>query len=204
MKLVFDFGGVLFRWEPQAFLTRLLPAHTATEADAVALKESFFQGHGGDWGEFDRGTVGPELLAERIARRTGLQVDEARRVIAGVPAELQPMPDSVALLRRLHAQGRALYYLSNMPAPFARHLEDSHDFIGLFRGGLFSSRVRLCKPEPAIFALAQRSFEAEPAQILFIDDHAPNIDAARAAGWQAILFTSPAQCEAELSARGLV
>jgi putative hydrolase of the HAD superfamily len=144
------------------------------------------------------------VLAERIAARTGLHPDETRRVIAGVPAELQPITDTVALLRRLHAQGRALYYLSNMPTPFAQHLEDSHDFIGLFRKGLFSSRVQLCKPEPAIFELAQRSFEAEPEQILFIDDYESNIVAARAAGWQAIHFTSAAQCEAELVERGLL
>ena len=204
MKLVFDFGGVLFRWEPQAFLARLLPQHAASEADAIALKERFFQGYGGDWGDFDRGTVEPDVLAERIAARTGLHPDETRRVIAGVPAELQPITDTVALLRRLHAQGRALYYLSNMPAPFAQHLEDNHDFIALFRNGLFSSRVKLCKPEPAIFELAQRSFEAEPEQILFIDDYASNIVAARAAGWQAIHFTSAAQCEAELVERGLL
>jgi putative hydrolase of the HAD superfamily len=204
MKLVFDFGGVLFRWEPQAFLARLLPQHAATEADAIALKEVFFQGYGGDWGDFDRGTVEPDVLAERIAARTGLHPEETRRVIAGVPAELQPIADTVALLRRLHAQGRALYYLSNMPAPFAQHLEDSHDFIALFRHGLFSSRVQLCKPEPAIFEMAQRSFEAEPEQILFIGDYASNIVAARAAGWQAIHFTSPAQCEAELVERGLL
>jgi putative hydrolase of the HAD superfamily len=168
MKLVFDFGGVLFRWEPQAFLARLLPQYTATEADAIALKEVFFQGYGGDWGDFDRGTVEPDVLAERIASRIGLHKDEVRRVIAGVPAELQPITDTVALLRRLHAQGRVLYY------------------------------------EPAIFEMARRSFEAEPEQILFIDDYASNIVAARAAGWQAIHFTSPAQCEAELVERGLL
>ena len=52
--------------------------------------------------------------------------------------------------------------------------------------------------------MAQRSFEAEPEQILFIDDYEFNIAAARAAGWQAIHFTSAAQCEAELVGRGLL
>jgi phosphoglycolate phosphatase-like HAD superfamily hydrolase len=105
---------------------------------------------------------GVVVLAERIAARTGLYRDEIRRVIAGMPAELQPIVDTVALLRRLQAQGRALYYLSNMPAPFAQRLEDSHDFIALYRHGLLSSRVQLCKPEPAIFEMAQR--EAELAE----------------------------------------
>ena len=204
MKIVFDFGGVLFRWEPQAFLARLLPAHAATEADALALKERFFQGYGGDWGDFDRGTVAPEVLVSRIARRIGLAEADVQRVIDGVPAELQPIEATVDLLRRLHSRGAALHYLSNMPAPFAQHLEDQHDFLGLFRSGLFSSRVQLCKPEPAIFEMAQRHFEAAPEQIVFIDDYPSNIAAARAAGWQAIHFTITAQCEAELAERGLV
>lgn len=204
MNVVFDFGGVLFRWEPQAFLTRLLPHRAATPEAAQSLTKDFFQGYGGEWGEFDRGRIDMDRLAERIAQRTGLQLDETRKVIAGVPDELQPIAASVALLKRLHANQRTLFYLSNMPEPYARHLEATHDFLTLFRHGVFSSRVNLCKPETAIFEHAQRSFNVDPAQTLFIDDHEPNIVAARAVGWQALHFQSPAQCEAALTARGLL
>ena len=72
MNLVFDFGGVLFRWEPQAVLARLLPNRAATPEAARALVADVFQGYGGEWGEFDRGIVEPGPLVERIARRTGI------------------------------------------------------------------------------------------------------------------------------------
>jgi putative hydrolase of the HAD superfamily len=204
VNLVFDFGGVLFRWEPHAFLARLLP-HRAASAEAThALVADIFQGYGGEWGEFDRGSIEPGPLAERIAARTGIPAHEMHTVIAGVPSELMPIEGTVALLRRLHARGCPLYYLSNMPEPFALHLERTHEFLTLFRRGVFSSRVKLIKPERAIFEHAAREFDVEPAQTLFIDDHEPNIVAARSAGWQALHFQSPAQCEAALVARGLL
>lgn len=202
MNVVFDFGGVLFRWRPRDLLARLLPQHVPDATAAERLFERFFENYRGDWGEFDRGTVEPGPLAERIARRTGLSVDEARRVIDGVPAELQPVAGTVDLLHTLHAQGRPLYYLSNMPEPYAQHLEATHHFLGLFRDGVFSARLQLCKPEPEIFAQAAQRFGVAPAQTVFIDDMAENVAAARAAGWQAIRFVDPAQCAAELRTAG--
>ena len=103
MNVVFDFAGVLFHWQPPELLSRLLPQRTPDEAAARRLVDDIFQGYTGDWGDFDRGTVEPGPLAERIAQRTGLPVDDVRRVIDGVPAELTPIAGTVALLRELHA-----------------------------------------------------------------------------------------------------
>lgn len=204
MNIVFDFGGVLFRWQPRAFLARMLPHRAASPEAAEALFHAVFQGYGGEWGEFDRGRIEPGPLAEQIAARTGLPAHELHTVIGGVTGELEPIADSVALLHRLHAAGRPLFYLSNMPEPFAQHLERTHEFLRLFRRGVFSSRVGLIKPERAIFEHAAQQFGIDPAHTLFIDDHGDNVVAARAAGWQALHFTDPAQCEAALAERGLL
>ena len=204
MNIVFDFAGVLFTWQPQALLARLLPQHAADSGAARALFDTFFEGYGGDWGEFDRGTIEPGPLAERIARRTGIALADVRRVIDAVPHELTPIEPTIGLVRRLHAQGHALFFLSNMPAPYADHLEAEHAFLELFRAGLFSGRVRMIKPEPAIFAHAQRVFAIDPADTLFIDDIAHNAQAARDAGWQALHFTDAQQCEVALVRLGVL
>ena len=143
MNIVFDFGGVLFRWQPHEFLERLIPQRTRTDADTQTLIADFFEGFAGDWGEFDRGMIEAGPLADRIAARTGLELADVRAVINVIPHELEPLRDTVALLHRLHDAGHALYYLSNMPAAYADHLEANHDFIGLFRTGVFSARVNL-------------------------------------------------------------
>ncbi len=208
MNLVFDFGGVLFRWQPHEIVAGVLPEHAPSRAAADRWVAEIFQGFDGDWGEFDRGVLAPAELADRISRRTGLQVAQARAVIDAVPAALTPIVGTVGLLERLHprqrARGRGLYYLSNMPEPYARHLEATHGFLSLFDRGVFSARVQLIKPEPAIFAHAAEWLGIEPAHSLFIDDMPRNVAAARAAGWQALLFESPADCERELAARGLL
>lgn len=203
MKIIFDFGGVLFRWQPLQFLPRLMPRHTPTPQATEALMHALFQGFGGDWADFDRGLLDAPVLAERISERTGLALADVRGLIDAIPHELQPLPESVALLRRLHAAGTELYFLSNMPEPYARHLEERHDFLRLFRAGVYSARVQLVKPDPAIFAHAQALFGGDDAPCVFIDDVAKNVDAARAAGWRAIQFVDASQCDAALRSLGI-
>ncbi len=203
MKIVFDLGGVLFNWHPVTMLQREIPHVAPHTADAVHWVAQIFQGYHGDWGDFDRGTVEVPELVQRICRRTGLAEADVLTVVHAVPRELRPLPDSVALLRRLHAAGHELYYLSNMPAPYASMLE-ANDFFACFRDGVFSGRVHHNKPEPAIFALAADRFGAAPGELLFLDDHLPNVEAAVALGWHAFQFTSAAQAATVLQQRGLL
>jgi len=76
MNVVFDFGGVLFRWRPTELIARLLPERAADAPAAQALAADFFQSHDGDWGDFDRGSVEPDALAERIASLHRDQADD--------------------------------------------------------------------------------------------------------------------------------
>jgi HAD superfamily hydrolase (TIGR01509 family) len=200
MNIVFDFGGVVFNWQPHALLQQLLPRHASDDASARDLTALIFQGYapGSDWAEFDLGRVDAHAVAERIARRTGLAEADVRAIVQAIPSHLAPQADTVALLGRLKAAGHRLFYLSNMPAPYADYLERSHPFFDWFDDGVFSARVQLMKPQPAIFREAAQRFGVAPAELLFIDDLAHNIDAARALGWQGLHFQGAAACEAAL------
>lgn len=204
MRIVWDFGGVLFHWRPPELIKRELPQRAATDEAAAHWVREIFQGYEGDWGHFDRGTLAVPDLVQRIARRTGLAEAEVQAVVDGVPHELQPIADSVALLARLRDAGCSQVFLSNMPAPYADHLEAEHDFVGWFDDGVFSARVKAIKPEPAIFALAAERFGVPPPELLFFDDHLPNIAAARAAGWCAEHFTDAASALPVLRRHGLL
>jgi putative hydrolase of the HAD superfamily len=203
-RVVFDFGAVVFQWRPTVMLQRELPHLATDETRAAHWAAQIFQSYGGDWADFDRGVLSVPDLVERISRRTGLQRGDVQTAVAGVARELQPKPEMVALLQRLHGAGRRLHFLSNMPADIADELEAGHAFFRCFESGIFSARVQLIKPDPAIYRLAAAHFQAAPADLVFIDDHAPNIAAARALGWDGFVFHSPAQTEAELAARGLL
>ena len=204
MTVVWDFGGVLFRWDPAALVARTLPHRLTDQLNAQHWKEQVFLSYRGEWGDYDRGVTTVPEMVPRIAQRTGLTEREVQAVVDAVPDELQPIADSVRLLTALRERGHRLHYLSNMPAPLAAHLQRRHDFLSLFASGIYSSHVQLTKPDPAIFALAQQRFGGDPADTLFIDDHPENIEAACRHGWHARLFTGPQALAAELRAMGLI
>lgn len=200
--VVFDFAGVLFHWQPQALLQQVLPQHARDAASASHWAAQIFQSYGGDWAEFDRGTVAPADLVQRIATRTGLAPADVQAVVDAVPVALQPLPGTVALLQQLHAAGHPLFFLSNMPAPYADHLDRTHGFLRLFSDGVYSARVLQIKPERAIYDLAAQRFGVAPGNLLFFDDVVANVAAAQAAGWQAAHFTDADAATAVLQAAG--
>lgn len=199
---IFDLGAVVFRWRPAVVLARVLPEHVPDSARAQALARLFFQGADSPWGRFDRGLISlPELLREQ-SRHTGLTQDEVLSVVEAVPEELQPLPDTVAWIRELQAGGHPLYFLSNMPAPYADHLEAVQPVMRRFRGGVFSARVQMGKPDPAIFRFALERFGLLPHEAVFIDDHPANVEAARGCGLAAVHFVDAT--DAARLARGLI
>lgn len=201
-RIVFDMAAVLFHWQPRQMLMRVLPHWASDEARAAHWETELFQGWQGDWADFDRGLIGVNEIVHRISRRTGLPQADVRMAVQAIPLELQPMPDTVTLLHRLADAGHVLHFLSNMPRPFVPML-DRHGFFRRFASGVWSGQVGLSKPQPEIFALAEERFGAAPGELLFLDDSPPNVEAARARGWQALVFTDAAAAEATLRHTGV-
>ena len=201
--VVFDLGGVVFRWEPLVLLQQLFPQRMPDEASARHWAGQIFQTFApeADWALFDLGRIEPEALAQRIARRTGLSEQELQQLIDGIPPHLTPMQGTVDLIHDLKAAGHRLYFLSNMPAPYADHLQAVHPFFAQFEQGIFSAHVQQIKPLPDIFATAQARWPLREAPV-FIDDVQHNIDAAHHHGWQGIRFETPQQVRAALVAGG--
>ncbi len=202
MNVVFDFGAVLFSWRPAEILMGYFPEQAATHAEAASLAHAVF-GHP-DWHAFDQGLLAEDVVISRIMARLGLPHGPVSELVQGIGERLRPIPETVELLdglrqRRDAGQGVAgLYFLSNMPLPYARELEEKHAFLGWFDGGIFSGDVKLIKPDPAIYLALQQRFSLEPQTTLFIDDLKANVHAAEALGWQAIHFEHPAQLATRL------
>ena len=202
--VVFDFGAVLFRWQPLELLQQTVPELAPNEDAARTLAAQIFESFtpDSDWSRFDLGLLDEATLAGRIARRIGALEMQVRRVIDAIPGHLEAQPATVSLLAALKAAGHRLYYLSNMPRSYAEHLERHNTFIADFIDGIFSARVGLMKPHAAIFELAEQRFGLEPARTVFIDDHAGNVQAARARSWQAVQFLDAAQTAQSLARAG--
>jgi len=204
MNIVFDFGGVLFRWHPPSFLARVWPHRVRNEEEGKQVAAEFFTNYGGAWGDFDQGLIDAPTVIERIVTRTDWPAAEVAQVVAAVPDELQLQTGTVALIEDLRRAGHRLFYLSNMPEPYADYLERSHPLHEWFESGLFSGRVKQSKPHAEIFKLATAQFGVAPETCVFLDDHPANIEAAEAQGWQALLFTDATAARLKLQALGLV
>ncbi len=66
-----------------------------------------------------------------------------------------------------------------------------------------SGALGVVKPEPEAFAAALELLGVAAAAVLFVDDSAANVEGARAAGLDAVLFTGPGALRAALAERGL-
>lgn len=201
MNLVFDFGAVLIDWQPARLVAQYFPEMTATSQTAEPLARAIFS-HA-DWHAFDRGALTQEEVTERTAQRLSLPHPRMQALVSGIGERLLPIQETVVVLADLvyRRQQRAdvnLYFLSNMPLPYARVLEQKHAFLGWFDGGIFSGDVQSVKPEPMIFHLLQTRFALEPGETLLIDDLQANVNAARALGWQGLQFTSAQQLRSDL------
>ncbi len=207
MNIVFDFGAVLVTWQPALLMQQTFPHQASTLEAARQLAHQVFAHP--DWHDFDRGVLALEAVTAQTAQRLDLPFEAMHTLVQGIGARLTPMHDSVAILQRLCARRQAgdgvsaLYYLSNMPEPYARVLEQRFEFLQWFDGGIFSADVKHIKPDPAIYQLLQERYALQPARTLFIDDLQANVVAARGLDWHGIHFESPLQLQAELALFGL-
>lgn len=190
--VVFDIGRVLVHWDPEIPFRRLI-ADDAERARFLAEVCS------PAWNlEQDRGRPWEEAEAHLIA----LHPDRADLIRAYRRTwwEMVPYPyeDTVAILRGLIAKGVDVTLLTNWPADTFAEAETVFPFLGETRGVTVSGRIGKIKPDAAIFAHHAETFGLDPAATLFIDDNQANVEAARAAGWQAILFTGAAALDTAL------
>ncbi len=182
--VLFDFGMVLSAPPNGDALQRLLAI--------TGLDEATFQKH--YWAhrhDYDRDTLNSNTYWQTVADGAGFTLD------ANTHAELkaadirmwtdlnQPMVDWA---ERLMAAGYRTGILSNIGDGMSPWLVENFRWLDGFHHKLWSWELKLAKPELAIYEHAVAGLECEPGEVLFIDDKAENIAAAREAGLQAILY----------------
>ncbi len=110
---------------------------------------------------------------------------------------------SVRILEAFVAEGRDVTMLTNFAADTFAEAREIYPFLNRPRGVTVSGEVGLIKPDPAIYTRHAATFDLSPAHTLFIDDSMPNVLGARAAGWNAIHFTTPDTLSADLARFGM-
>ncbi len=196
--VVFDVGRVLVEWDLRHLYAKLIhdPARLEWFVANVVSEGWHFQHDAG------------RDLAEMVAERKLAFPDEAALIDAYATRFIETIPGPVAgtaaLVDRLAARGVPLYAITNFASPFWAEFRPTLPVFAHFRDVVVSGDEKIAKPDHRIFDLAAQRFGHAPQAMLFIDDNAANIAAARALGWQVHHFTSAVALERDLAARGLI
>lgn len=195
---IFDFGGVLIDWDPRHLYRKLIGDEEAMErflATVCTHEWQARQNSGGSWSE------AVAALAKRHPEQRSLIEAYWRRWPETMGGALD---GTVALLRQLRERGVRLYGLTNWSAETFPHARERFDFLGWFDGIVVSGEVGMVKPAPEIFHHLFERFGVERSDAVFIDDHPPNVEAARSLGLDSHHFRTPELLRDYLAAAGLL
>ena len=95
----------------------------------------------------------------------------------------------LALMKQLRKTGSRVALASNMPSGQKPLFWEGLGLKGFADDFFCSGDLGVAKPAQAFYSRVATALKAEPESILFFDDSAANIDAAKACGWQAFLYT---------------
>ncbi len=199
--LVFDLGNVLIDLDND-FYGKGWPAginekEQASFTDWVAQE--------GLWLKYEKGEIETAGFVDVLCSRLGISPKQVttywNQILLGI------QPKRFDLLAQLQ-QRFPLYVLSNTNQLHIEWVRNHVKELGIpdfetrfFKEIFYSYEVGAVKPEPAIYAAAEAGIKLSPKQLLFIDDRAENIEAAKARGWQAVLL--PPEIEVERVFEGI-
>lgn len=109
-------------------------------------------------------------------------------------AEIPGMRD---VLTRLRAEGFALYGLTNW-SQTVYEVIDRFPILRMLDGRVISSEEQIIKPDVRIYECLCNRFGLKAEECVFTDDKPVNIEGARRAGMQGIVFHNAGQFEQEL------
>jgi len=192
MNIVFDLGGVVFNWQPDAMISRVFEDSETQDLVRAEILEH------ADWVELDRGTLVLDHAIDRGASRTGLPRQDIERLFNEVPRSLTPIQETIELIRSIWVSDNKLFILSNMQFASIAYLEKKHQIWEMFDGIVISCRIQKVKPDIDIYEHLLTVHQLKPTETVFIDDMSENLAAASSIGIRTIKFENPSQCRQEL------
>ncbi|MDQ2066837.1 HAD family phosphatase [Xinfangfangia sp. CPCC 101601] len=195
--VIFDIGNVLIGWQPEAYYdAQIGPTRRQAFFDAVPIHAVNL--------EIDRGAPFLGSLQELAGDYPDWR-DEILGWHKGWLQMVQPViEESVATLLALKAKGVPVFALTNFGDETFEIALKAFPFLHTFDRAFVSARLRLIKPDPAIYAHVEAVTGLKGDQILFTDDRPENIAAAAERGWQTHLFTGWRAWAQQLVATGLL
>jgi putative hydrolase of the HAD superfamily len=145
----------------------------------------------------DSGKITRQQFDDATAKYTGLSPEEVEEKYWSINKFNQPMLDWIHDLKQSGQLKTGM--LSNINRDWMDVSLPVFEQEKLFDAMVLSADVGLMKPDPAIFKMMADELSLMPNECVMIDDVASNIDGAKLAGMQGIIYVSPEQTQAELN-----
>lgn len=116
--------------------------------------------------------------------------------------ENRPNERVLAVVSDLRAGGHRCHIASNQERHRARYLRKTMGFGGRFDSLFFSCDLGARKPDSKYYERIETALGRTGPELLFIDDSAHNVEAARVHGWIAVVYTGPESLEEVASMLG--
>jgi len=164
--------------------------------------------HRGYWAprhQYDRGDLTGLTYWEQVASAGGttFTTEQVQQLIdADVALWTRLNAPMVEWARQLQRSGVRTGILSNIGDAMTDGLLSKFDWLQDFHHCVWSYRLRVAKPEAAIYQAAAEALATPPAKILFIDDKVENIEAAHQVGMQAIQYSDHDSFVREMEQKG--
>lgn len=195
--VVFDIGNVLLRWDPDGWFG----ARIGAERTAAFFAETGIL----DANEaVDAGAPYPQTILGLIEQHPNWEAEIRLWVANWLSIASPEIPHSVALLGALRSAGVPVFALSNFGVETFEIARAAYPFLNSFDREYVSGHLRAIKPHARIYEILEEDCGIPPARLLFTDDRAENIAAAKARGWQVHLFDGPEGWANRLVAEGLL
>ena len=184
-NIIFDLGGVLVDWNPVDKLRRMgLPED---EVNIIAQNTAF----SAEWNEIDKGAIEKEKLFDVMLARIPEEYrkDAASFLNEGVFDAIHSFSYSADWLKSLKQRGRSVFLLTNYSDwMFSYHYKNEFSFTDYVDGMIVSGRVKLLKPDRAIYEALMSKYGLKAEECVFLDDRPENAEGARKCGMKAINF----------------
>jgi len=143
----------------------------------------------------DYGMISRQQFNDSIAELVGITPAEVKSKFYDTNKRNQLAIDWIRELRTSGSYKIGL--LSNVGRGWLTDYLSDADQDELFDAVVLSSHVGLIKPDPMIFKITAEKLNVEPFECVMIDDILDNVDGARAADMQGIVFTSVSQAKSD-------
>lgn len=195
--LLLDLSGVLCRMDHDARLARLA---AACDVDATAIHDAVWASGLDD--EFDRGRFTGDEIYQLFRERFGFRASLAEFERAWV-AGFVPDQDLLAVVDKLDPSVGAAILSDNGPVLRQAMPRLLPEFWRRFDQVLFSCDIKALKPNPVTFRYALGRLCCAPSDVLFFDDLAENVLAARSCGMNAELYVGAREAAAHIRRAGM-